>query len=410
MREYIRYEIRKQKNIKFIGIIGAAVFIFYIAMGMIGAMPRYCDWVAKAFLTDSEYREAEKNVLSGTVDEAYAASWEKQYKSYIDAHRLDDEEILKKAKKYLTKKERKGLTVPEMLYDIRYNNCVVSDEDFNSMEMSVLEEEYMMILCAKEPLAIFDSMDAYAPALAKDYQKCIEKNIRNIELVAGYHYGWDVMISINSQLPYTLAIVLALLFCALFAAERETGMRPLLRISRHGRKAVVTAKLLYACGASAILYLVFQIAALAATAAVYGLEGADCTVYGPLYLCPYGFTYGQYYLLQCAVGLFGTFAFTLLMGALSSLLKSRVSLMAGLGLILATASPFADFFNVEPAFQTLDKIKALMPTQIMGAFNTFQIYQGYEVGGHVIRLPLMTALAAAGWIALCLAVIYRREG
>ena len=170
------------------------------------------------------------------------------------------------------------------------------------------------------------------------------------------------------------------------------------------------AKRIYACGASAILYLVFQLAALAATAAVYGLEGADCTVYGPLYLCPYGFTYGQYYLLQCAVGLFGTFAFTLLMGALSSLLKSRVSLMAGLGLILATASPFADFFNVEPAFQTLDKIKALMPTQIMGAFNTFQIYQGYEAGGHVIRLPLMTALAAAGWIALCLAVIYRREG
>ena len=172
----------------------------------------------------------------------------------------------------------------------------------------------------------------------------------------------------------------------------------------------MTAKLFYACGASAILYLVFQIAALAATAAVYGLEGADCTVYGPLYLCPYGLSYGQYYLLQCAVGLFGTFAFTLLMGALSSLLKSRVSLMAGLGLILATASPFTDFFSTAPAFQTLDKIKALMPTQIMGAFNTFQIYQGYEAGGHVIRLPLMTALAAAGWIALCLAVIYRREG
>lgn len=406
MKDFIQYEFRKQRNTKFILIIGIVIFIFYIVMGMLGKMELYGAWYPPVFLNNKEYRRAIKGMQHGVVDEIYAANWEKEYKEYVDKHRFSDEKILKRLKK-----EKIDAEVSDILYDWEYGYCVMSVEDLNSSEMTVLIDESNMIDYSKDPLSIYtEYRKTYAPRLARDYLQCIKRHVENIKIVAGYHHGWDVMVSINSQLPYTLGILLVVYFFSLFGTDRETGMKPLIRISKYGRRKVMTAKLLYAGGVTTLLWLVFQMAALIGTSIVYGLEGADCTVYETFVHCPYGFTYLQYYLLQAAIGYLGTLAFMLCVCVLSSLFHSRLALMAGLGVVLFTSTPIDRWMNVEPAFQTFDKIKVLMPTQIMGAFNTFQTYQGYEVGNHVIRLPQMTLIAVAAWIVLFLGIIYRREG
>ena len=404
MRDLIKYEIQKQRNYKFIQIVGIAILIFYIVMGMLGKMSLYAPWDPDYFLAHEEYRRAQKDMKHGVVDEIYAANWEKAYKEYVDEHRLSDKEIKKRLKR-----EKVEASVSDILYDWDYGNCVMSVEDFNTDEKDVLDSEYALIQYSKDPLSIITNTETYAPGLAEDYLQCAKEHMEHMDIVAGYHHGWDVMVSINSQLPYTLGILLVVCFFSLFGTEWETGMKSLIQVSRYGRRKVVTAKLLYAVGITTLLCLVFQMTALIGTSIIYGLEGADCTVYEELYPCPYGFTYLQYYLLQSVIGYLGTLTFMLFVCVLSCLFRRRLSLMVGLGVILGAGAPITLFESVEPAFQTFDKIKVLMPTQIMGAFNTFQIYQGYEVGNHVIRLPQMTLIAIIAWITLFLIIIYRKE-
>lgn len=407
MKDLLKYEIRKQRNRKFVIIVGVAVIAFYIVMGMLGNISLYGPWDANYFLTHEEQRKAEKSMQHGVIDETYIANFEKDYRKFIDKHRLSDEEIAKNLKK-----DNERVEIEDILYDWDYGYYVLSNEDFNGSEMLMLDDTYVLIQYSKNPLSVmtnYNRADEYSETLGADYLKCAKEHMENMDIVAGYHYGWDILVSINSQLPYTLGILIIVCFFAIFGAERETGMKTLIQVSKYGRRKTVTTKLIYAWGLTTVLWFAFQIIALIGTAIVYGLEGGDCTVYWELYPCPYGLTYIQYYLLQSVISYMGTLVFMLLVCILSSLFRSRLSLMVGMGIVLATAFPITQFTNSEPAFDVLQKIKVLTPTQLMGAFNTFQIYQGYAFGKVVIRLPEITAIALVVELLVFLFIIYKRE-
>ena len=124
----------------------------------------------------------------------------------------------------------------------------------------------------------------------------------------------------------------------------------------------------------------------------------------------YGFSCIQYYLLQLLVSYMGTIFFMLFICLLSCLLNDRLALTFGVIITFATSFVNHTYRNVESAFTRMEKLMAMTPTQLMGAFNTFQIYQGCSIGNIVLRLPVMSGIALVVGIAVCLCEVIWKGG
>ena len=229
---------------------------------------------------------------------------------------------------------------------------------------------------------------------SEDYQKLIDRIYPEKKLVVGYSLGWDVLCTVMQFLPFTLGMVLIVTLGDLFSGEERTGMVPILRSTKYGRASLLKCKLGAAVMITTVLWILFQLVMLLIIALTYTLRGATCTVLlfnGKPSI--YGLNWMTYYLLQCAYSYLGTLVFTLFICCLSSILPLRLSMPLDLTITLLTGIPMNHFCYADQAFDLLDKCRAMMPSQLMAAHPTLQVYQSYAFGNVIIQLPYVTAAA-----------------
>lgn len=359
-------------------------------------------------LQDRGRIEALKKQQKGVVDEEFIQKAEQAYRDYVDRFRSSDDEIRKELREY-----NEPVEVEDILYDKEYCGFVFRDktlEEHPEIEI-LLGETGEFIRYAKDPEKIVEKYGRvrnYSKELQEDYWKCIRKYQRGKRVVAGYFLGWDMAISIMQHLPPLLGIVIVVSLFGLFAKERRYQAQPLLLTLKYGKRELLSAKLLLAWGLTTLQWGLFQLAGIGISAVLLGLEGKECTFFDSLNPSVYGFSCIQYYLLQMLVSYLGTIFFMLFICLLSSLLNDRLALTFGVIITFATSFVNDTYRNIMPAFTRMEKLMAMTPTQLMGAYNTFQIYQGCSVGDVVLRLPVMSGIALAVGITVCLsAVVWR---
>jgi len=343
-----------------------------------------------------------KGQKHGVVDEAFMREAEKAYRAYVDRYRSSDEEIKEELKKY-----GDSCRVEDVLYDHDYTYLVFSSETLERHpEIEILEEETAnAIIYGKDPEKYMlgqELISCYSPELQADYKKCIAENQRGKKVVAGYFLGWDMAISIMQFLPALLGTVVVVSLFGIFAGERRCQTTSLLLTAKYGKNRLLRAKFFLSWALTTVQWLLFQLAGIGISAATLGLEGMDCTFFSPLHPSAYGFSCIQYYLVQLLFSYLGTIFFMLCVCLISCLLNDRLALTCGLIGTYATSVVDQAFWNAEPAYSAMEKLRAIFPTQLMGAYHIFPYYQGYSFGGLVLRLPEMAGVVLVAGIALCL--------
>ncbi|MDO5291771.1 MAG: hypothetical protein Q4F05_03370 [bacterium] len=410
MIDYIKYEWKKLPGKPLIGVVAAVTLLFYLfsmtSPNIVYTSPQNMEYI----ITHKDYYEQLKTEQAGVVNEAFKEQLFENYKKFVDAN-LKPELNLDGTIMY----EGIEYTVKDILYDWDHEYLILTEEAFNSTERDLFYDALASVEKAKDPkgmLIEYDPLHNYKGKELEDYLKCMDTYVKDQEIVSGFHFGWDVLVSINGKLPITLGLLLVVIFSGIFGNEKTYGMDAHLLTSKHGRKRLIRAKLVYVTLVSTVLWAVFQLMVIAYTAYKFGLEGANCTVLDAFFPCPYGVTYLQYYLLQLTVSFLGTIFFSLIICVLSSLFKRRIALGFGALYLLMTGLTINDKFQFgdeTQIFHLVDKIKVLQPTQLMGAFNTFQMYVGYTIGPVVIRLPIMSYLVIIVGSVLCIVFIRWHE-
>lgn len=384
-------------------------------------------WSQDYFWSHPEYRERMRSHETEYADERWIRKVTEEYHAFVDENRRTDEEI----KDFMeTWYDEEWLSmgeeppVYEMViadpYNFQYAHEVLQTEAYESEEFEYFSQAFRIYL----PLARnapeylcglqekYTMYQSWSSRQEEDWNQMIDEVFRDFTPVMGYSCGWDVLLSAGQRLPYTLGLVLLVALCTGFSVERASSMVPILRTARYGRARLVSVKLLRAWLITTVLWLIFQLGMLLAVAVSYGLEGAEVTVMLGYLGCPsaWGLNNLQYYLIQSVFSYSGTVLQGLLICLLSCLFRARLSLPAGLVLTLVSGFPNESFFSSDLCFGFWQKIAALTPAQMMGAFTTFQSYQSYDMGFCLIRLPAAVALAMTLEAVLMIIFIYGRKG
>lgn len=424
--------LRQKRLLAFVLLVMTAVQIY---LTFSGAYDTFSGISLDYFWQNDEYRQRKMSQETALVDAQWIADKKAEYQDYIDAHRLSPEEVRER----ITAKKAEGFeiryTAEEVLrdpYNFDYAFAILPDEVYQSkkMEESFLRAYTIYIPLAENPVQYlrdqYDSDNAhlekeqgisyaaylgYSEAQFSDYQKLIDRIYPEKKLVVGYSLGWDVLCTVMQFLPFTLGMVLIVTLGDLFSGEERTGMVPILRSTKYGRASLLKCKLGAAVMITTVLWILFQLVMLLTIALTYTLRGATCTVLlfnGKPSI--YGLNWLAYYLLQCAYSYLGTLVFTLFICCLSSILPLRLSMPLDLTITLLTGIPMNHFCYADQAFDLLDKCRAMMPSQLMAAHPTLQVYQSYAFGNVIIQLPYVTAAAILIESGLLLWFLHCREG
>ena len=413
MKELYRFEIEKQKqNRKWVLTVLILAVAYYLCSGFFGNTELNTGYSKEFLFEHPVYLETLKSQQSGIVDEDFVKKWQQSYRDFVDTYRRSDEEIYAAMEEW-----GEHYKIEDILYDMEYSYLVISDEAWDAGNAAswqldnIMYEGQNIVDLAENPeerIKYGGSFDTYPKNLQADFEKAVCQYMTGRKIVAGYFLGWDALISMMQHLPAVLGITLLISFFHLFSDEKKYGMKSLFLVSKYGRKCAVTAKLIFVWRTATLCWLVFQAAAIVPVAAVFGLQGAGCTFYSPLHPSVYGFSCIRYYMVQLLVSYFGTMFFAFVICLLSCVLSGKLTLLAGAALVVGTSNAIDQYMFSEPAFTLWQKLLVLMPTQLIGAFNTYQSYQGYAIGKFVIRLPVASYLALILGIAFCLWGIYKR--
>lgn len=384
-------------------------------------------WSQDYFWSHPEYREQMRSCETEYADDGWIRKVTEEYHAFVDENRRTDEEIgdfmeMWYDEEWLSMGEEppayeKVIADP---YNFQYAHEVLQTEAYDSEEFEYFFQAFRVYL----PLARnapeylrglqekYTMYQSWSSRQEKDWNQMIDEVFQDFTPVMGYSCGWDVLLCVGQRLPYTLGLVLMVALCTGFSVERASSMDPILRTARYGRGRLAGVKLLRAWLITTVLWLVFQLGMLLAVAVSYGLEGAEVTVMlGYLgYPSAWGLNNLQYYLIQSVFSYSGTVVQGLLICLLSCLFRARLSLPAGLVLTLVSGFPNESFFSSDLCFGFWQKIGALTPAQMMGAFTTFQSYQSYDTGFCLIRLPAAVELAMILEAVLMIIFIYRKKG
>lgn len=421
MKELIGYEIRKYRKQWLIIWILTGVMLAYYVSHIFVSMDMYAGWSMSTFLNKEDYHDYEMSIKQEVVDEDFINSLDEEYREMVNAHRKSDEEILQVLEEeeqnsaMLEDGRGSNISINDILYDSDYAWAVISEDFYNSQEMMDFQDRKLKLARMKEdPYSIIEEMedygimDTYNDAQQKEIIERLGDAFSEIELVTGYHNGWDVLISVGQFLPMTLGLVLLVALSSLFANDRERGMTDILRTTRMGRKKLVMSKLFMGFLLTTVIWLLFQAAVLIAVALVFGLQGAECTVLSWMNMPSiYLFHYMQYYLWQLLFSYLGTLVFALMVCCFSSLFSVWITLPLGLAVTLVTG--FTGINNVE-AFSFIQKLQMLTPAQVMSSLHAFFNYQSFSLGSFQIQLPAAMLLALVAESVLFVGVLMKREG
>lgn len=417
----MRYEFQKLLRQKIlVSVVVVALAAVYVYLAFSGSFETFCGINVSYFWEDEDYRQFRMSQATQSVDESWIKNMQAEYKAFVDTNMANEEEIRDR----LASQEMMGYSAEDVLrdpYNIRYAYEVLREDAFYSREMEYRYDEALgtYIPLAEDPVGYIHERhpddllqsQGYSEHQQKDYWERIDRIYDDFHLTVGYSLGWDVLCAVMQYLPFTLGMALIVVLGNLFSQERSVEMAAILRTTKNGRSKLLRKKLIVAIIIATCLWMFFQLAMLLAVSLTYTLQGASCTAIC-FRMVPsfYGITWGQFYAVQSIFSYFGTLTFALLVCCMSSLLKLRLSLPIQMVFALITGIVIDKFAYSDMAFGLMEKVRVLMPAQLMQAYPTLQVYQSYQLGSLVIPLPVMMAVAIVIEAAAMIRFLNFREG
>ncbi len=388
----------------------AVLAALYVSLAFTGNFDTFGGHNLSYYRENEDYRSYYQSRQPEKVDEAWIESKKAAYRAFVDENLLTREEIAERIAYYEDPRSPEELLADRYSYDNFY--LVLSREAIASREMEYgfYEAFRIYIPLAEDPVEYYRNsitIRGYSESRQKDFLKRVGRIYRDWTPTAGSGVGWDVCCAVMRYLPQTLGTVLILVLGNLFSQERSAGMNELLRTARNGRGKLLRKKLGLALLLTTALWLFFQLAMLLLVSQTYTLQGARCTAVSYMRTTTYfGLSWGQYYLVQSLFSYFGTLCFALLVCVFSSLLRPRLAFPIQLALTLLAGLSIDKI----GAFQVWERLRVLLPAQLMQALTTARSYQSYRLGFCLVPLPLMSAAALVIECAVMLLFLKKREG
>lgn len=420
------FELEKYQQQRLMNLIVTAVMLLIYLHGAFSGLELLGGWSQAYYWENEDYRLWNRSHPAEMADGEWIKKTTAEYCTFVDENRRSDDEIKAFMEEWYDA-EWRSMGYPAPVYEeviadpYHFDNSmeVLNDEAYHSREFAHFNRLFRVYIplstdpvgYIREFIARYSSGDSYTTRQKADQLALTERVFRDFTPVVGDCFGWDVLICVGQQLPYSLGLVLVVVLSSLFSMERSSNIDPMLRTTKNGRGILLRAKLCRAWIITTLLWLLFQISMLVTVAVSYGLHGAEVTVmHWAGYPMPYGLSNLEYYLVQSVFSYCGALLQGLFVCVLSSLLPGRLCLPVGLVITLITGFPNTSFAWSDQCFTPWQKLTALTPGQILSAFALVQTYQSYEFGHVVIRLPCMVIIALMVEAALMLLLLHRREG
>jgi hypothetical protein len=229
-------------------------------------------------------------------------------------------------------------------------------------------------------------------------QKVLEYELSKKQAPFGVYnnYAWEEIVDFFNTYGFVLLTVMLLFGLApVFSDEYAAGMDAMILSTRHGRRKVVTAKIIASCMYIIGFALLFALLNVTMNFNAFGATGGDSPLLdiSKYALTPYDFTVAEYVSYQVIMQILAAIAFGLLLIWISSVSKSvAVPIFAG-GVILA--APLLLEAIISPMGQpSIVLIFSYM--MMMRVENLFMYFGTVNVFGYPILYPII----ALGWITV----------
>lgn len=353
--------------------------------------------------SNDSYRAYEEMAVAyeGSFDNEKAAEAERIYNEVSARYGTDSRMIARSVKDQ-----------PEIILAVNYYTYAQQVEEYwNGTPPESAEEPYGIALL-KSKLTELESQgkqDTFAYRELSDALQCLielgEPAFANILLWENLFNNWG-----EHMMQFFLFVPLAFIIAPVFAAERSSGMDNLILSSRHGRKKIVTAKLLSVLVASTVVVILY----LAATflfgflphKSLHGWNAAIQSI--PTYArSMFQFKAWQLALAGAAWLIFTGAVYSLIISFISSRMKSQMG-TAGISLALL-------FINVGLAAMGDTVLQRIQPFVDFGLANVtlikevFGVHKRFDVFGVSISYPVMAVFVLTSIAALAIFGIYQGQ-
>lgn len=403
MRYLIKKEFEKyifNKKVLIVGILAIAFFLLQIIS--IGATNHTMYPLDKKQEYATSIESIKKRSFPATeINEAFINSLNHEYKTFVDENRLSNEEI----ESILNESEyNETLTsVLENKYDYSYSGLIFSEEiKYGDNKLTNYFENRFYEINTLDRLRDdiekkfyyeennYQSFAYLSESQLNEMMNLMQKNILDKPYIRGYSIGFDLLSANLQFLPFTLGILLLVSLYGIFGAEKVKRTDTLILTCKEGKSKYITAKLLTVFIYTSLTWILFQLINLIACQLLFGLEGANVSVYSFGFYSVYGYNYLEYFLHQLPVSYLGTLLLAYIISFSSQLLKPIPTLTIGTIWILLTSSVLYSFS--ETGYSLISKLMLLSPTQMMSAYSTYSNYTPYQILGFNINLPSLTYL------------------
>jgi hypothetical protein len=255
-------------------------------------------------------------------------------------------------------------------------------------------------------LTLYSAAGSYTDAQKAELLSLNEKI--TVPFLYDYTDGWYALMRVIASLAAMLTLAVCVCISPVFASEYETGSDSILLTAKYGRNKVIRAKLrasfLFSTGlyfSAVLLYTLIHLC-------IFGGYGWNCPIQAQdaYWFSPYPVTFLQAYLVSVLLGYLACTAVTAATLFLSARLKtSFAAIVFAAGLFLF---PFA--VDVKKLPRALGYLWYLFPIKIMdgdGIFRGNQLYELYDVFGHLVLQPYVMAGAALIFSAVFSIAAYR---
>ncbi len=390
-----RFELQKLLFNKKTGLLLLCLFALYSAIGLTSTI----------FLIGSNdgYRAYEEMAVAyeGSFDAEKAAEAERIYNEVSARYGTDSRMIARSVK------DR-----PEIILAVNYYAYAQRVEEYWNGTPPESDEEPYGIALLKSKLEKLESQgkqDTFAYREISDALQCLielgEPAFANILLWENLFNNWG-----EHMMQFLLFIPLAFIIAPVFAVERSSGMDNLILSSRHGRKKIVTAKLLSVLVTSTVVVTLYLAATFLFGFLPHGsLHGWNAAIQSiPAYArSMFQFRTWQFALIGAAWLIFTSAVFSLIISFISSRMKSQMG-TAGISLALL-------FVNVGLAAMGDTVLQRIRPLVDFGLANVtltkevFGAHKLFDVFGVSISYPLMAVFVLTSIAALAIFGIYQGQ-
>jgi hypothetical protein len=215
--------------------------------------------------------------------------------------------------------------------------------------------------------------------------------------------GWVQLYFFNLVGPVFMAALILLGLSPSFSEEYTTNAASIILSSKHGKRKVITAKILAGVSYVTVLALVFSIMNVAVYVYLYGTGGGSSPFQNIdlFYGSPYSFTIFQYYKYCILIFSGGSIAFGLLVLLLAALSRTALIPFFAGSVILGAPILIDKILGVKPEWlNAAIKLSYVRVIQVSDLFSGFKVFNFFGT-------PIMYANVAVFTISsLSLVVIY----